>query len=292
MRRILAFPLVRLLLIVLAFALLAAPVLVEARGLHAPWIGVAMGWILSALLLAATLAVEHLTGRASLEAIGLGPRDAVRDLVLGMVIGAALFSLVALELFAGGYYRVTAVHATFALAVAVPLFLGAAILEELLFRGVVFRLVEEWTGTWIALAVSAAIFGLSHAANPGATGISSLAIALEAGILLGAAYVVTRNLWLPIGLHFAWNFFEGPVFGTQVSGREFLQNAVTANLSGPSWITGGSFGSEAGVPAILTCIVVAALFLVRASQLHAIVPPAWRRYAAPSSSADSATASS
>ncbi len=226
--------------------------------------------------------VERFTSGKTLSDVGFAPKHAGRDLVAGAAIGALLFSLVALELFAGGFYRVLKVHPTSDLAVAALLLIGGAVLEELLFRGVIFRLVEEWTGTWIALAVSAILFGLAHAANPGATPVSSIAIALEAGILLGAAYVLTRNLWLPIGLHFAWNFFEGPVFGTQISGHSFLRDAVTAQLTGPSWITGGSFGPEAGLPAIVTCTIAAVLLLVVASRRNEIARPSWRTRASTS----------
>jgi len=276
MKRLLAFPLVRLLLIALLFGVLATPVVFAAKNLHGPWIGIAITWILAALLLAAIVLVERFTSGKTLSEVGFAPKHAGRDLVAGAAIGALLFSLVALELFAGGFYRFVKVHPTWDLAVAALLLAGGAVLEEMLFRGVIFRLVEEWTGTWIALAVSAIVFGLAHAANPGATPVSSIAIALEAGILLGAAYVLTRNLWLPIGLHFAWNFFEGPVFGTQISGHSFLRDAVTAQLTGPSWITGGSFGPEAGLPAIVTCTVAAVLLLVFASRRNEMARPSWR----------------
>ena len=279
MKRFLAFPLVRLLLIALLFCILATPVVFAAKELHGPWIGIAITWILAMLLLAATLLVERFTSGKDLSDVGFAPKHAARDLAAGGAIGALLFSLVALELFAGGFYRILKVHPTPDLAVAALLIIGGAAFEEMLFRGVIFRLVEEWTGTWIALAVSAILFGLAHAANPGATPVSSLAIALEAGVLLGAAYVFTRNLWLPIGLHFAWNFFEGPVFGTQVSGHSFLRDAVTAQLTGPSWIAGGSFGPEAGLPAIVTCTIAAVLLLAVASKRNEIVQPAWRKRA-------------
>ena len=277
MKRLLAFPLVRLLLIALLFGLFATPVVFAAKNLHGPWIGIAITWILAILLLAATMLVERFTSGKTLSDVGFGPQHAGRDLAAGAAIGALLFSLVALELFVGGFYHILKVHPTPDLAVAAVLLIGGAVFEELLFRGVIFRLVEEWTGTWIALAVSAILFGLAHAANPGATPVSSLAIALEAGILLGAAYVLVRNLWLPIGLHFAWNFFEGPIFGTQISGHSFLRDAATAQLAGPSWITGGSFGPEAGVPAIVTCTIAAVLLLVAASRRKEIARPSWSK---------------
>jgi hypothetical protein len=275
MKRLLAFPLVRLLLIGLLFCLLATPVVFASKNLHGPWILMAIAWIMAMLLLAATMLVERFTTGKVLSDVGFGPKHAGRDLAAGAAIGALLFALVALELFIGGFYHVLNVHPTADLAVAALLLFGGAVLEEMLFRGVIFRLVEEWTGTWIALAVSAILFGLAHAANPGATPVSSLAIALEAGILLGAAYVLTRNLWLPIGLHFAWNFFEGPIFGTQISGNSFLQDATTAQLVGPSWITGGSFGPEAGLPAIVTCAIAALVLLVAAARRGEIARPSW-----------------
>ncbi len=277
MKRLLAFPLVRLLLIALLFCLFATPVVFAAKNLQGPWIGTAITWILAILLLAATMLVERFTSGKTLSDVGFGPKHAGRDLAAGAAIGALLFSLVALELFIGGFYHVLKVHPTPDLAMAAVLLIGGAVFEELLFRGVIFRLVEEWTGTWIALAVSAILFGLAHAANPGATPVSSLAIALEAGILLGAAYVLVRNLWLPIGLHFAWNFFEGPIFGTQISGHSFLRDATAAQLAGPSWITGGSFGPEAGVPAIVTCTIAAVLLLVAALRRKEIARPSWSK---------------
>ena len=242
MRRVLAFPLVRLAMIAVAFGVLVTPVVLAARAPHSAWRDVALNWILAALLLAAIVAVERFTVGKSFAEIGLAPRGAFRNLALGAGLGAALFSMVVLELALGGYYRIVAIHVTRDLAIAALLLLPGAAAEELLFRGVIFRLVEEWAGTWIALAVSAVIFGFAHAANPGATWISTIAIALEAGVLLGAAFVVTRNLWFPIGLHFAWNFskarslerkFLGTPSSPTRSARAFgVQRSSRAALSG------------------------------------------------------------
>jgi uncharacterized protein len=278
-RRVFAFPLVRLMLIVLLFGALATPV---ALALHPPftiWRSLAVNWIFVAALLAPAIVVEALTVRKGPAAIGFDPRHAFRDLAFGVLLGAALFSTVVLELAAGGFYRVVGVHVTGDLAIAAVLLIADAVIEELLFRGVIFRLIEEWTGTWIALAVSAAIFGFAHAGNPGATWFSSLAIALEAGVLLGLAFVVTRNLWFPIGLHFAWNFFEGPVYGSQVSGHALLTSALAARVTGPAIFTGGSFGPEAGLCAIVTCLIAAVALLTYAMRRSLIAAPAWRRRA-------------
>ncbi len=278
MSRFLAFPLVRLVLIVMAWGALLAAVV---RLVHTPsttdsiWWTLAINWIAAVLLLAVLILVERLTTGRPPRAIGFDPRKAIRDLAFGVALGAVLFSAVMLELGLSGHYRVTAFHVTPDIAIAALLLVADAITEELLFRGIVFRLIEEWAGTWIALVISAIAFGLLHAANPGATWVSTLAIALEAGVLLAAAFVVTRNLWLPIGLHFAWNFFEGPIYGTHVSGHTFLTNAISAHMSGPALLTGGSFGPEAGLPAIVTCLAAAALLLAYAKRRGSIVPPQW-----------------
>jgi membrane protease YdiL (CAAX protease family) len=291
MKRVVAFPLVRLLLIVVTFAVLIAPVVLainraaahpaSANAARSVWTGIAISWAAALLLLAVLIVIERLTTGRPPRKIGFDPVYALRDLSLGVALGAALFSVVVLELAAGGHYRVTAIHLTPALAPAALLLLADAAAEELLFRGIVFRLIEEWAGTWIALAISAILFGAVHVANPGATWVSTLAIALEAGVLLAAAFVVTKNLWLPIGLHFAWNFFEGPIYGTQISGHAFLTSAIGAQLRGPALLTGGAFGPEAGLPATITCLVAAAVLLVYARRHSLIMSPQWvQRHAA------------
>lgn len=137
-----------------------------------------------------------------------------------------------------------------------------AVAEELVFRGALFRIVEEIAGTWGALVVSGVLFGVLHLVNPHATVWGAVSIAVEAGLLFGAVYAATRSLWLPIGLHLGWNFAEGGIFGTTVSGSAHgPASLLRATVSGPAALTGGEFGPEAGVVAILVCGVPAVLFL-------------------------------
>lgn len=261
MKKILAFPPMRILLIVVPF--LAAIVVTEmvAGKHHGRSSSVLITAVAIVVLVLLTVVVERATTGRGAAAIGFDPTCIARDTLRGAVLGAALFTAVALELAVTGHYRIVAVHPKpalwFAAAIAV---LGAA-LEELLFRGVLFRIVDEWAGLWIALGVSAVLFGLAHASNPGATWISSLAIAVEAGVLLGVAFAVTKNVWFPIGLHFAWNFCEGPLYGAQISGGSFFSSLVTARIDGPAWLTGGAFGPEAGAPAVITCLAAALCLL-------------------------------
>jgi uncharacterized protein len=139
----------------------------------------------------------------------------------------------------------------------------SGVCEELLFRGGVFRITEDMFGTTAALLISAGFFGLVHLGNPHATLLAGIAIAVEAGVLLGAAYAATRNLWLPIGIHIGWNFAEGGIFGAAVSGGMGGHGLFKIPLAGPDWLTGGEFGPEASVVTIAVCSAAGLYFLVR-----------------------------
>jgi uncharacterized protein len=125
--------------------------------------------------------------------------------------------------------------------------------------------------------VSSALFGAAHASNPGATVTSSVAIALEAGVILAAAYVVTERLWLPIGLHAGWNFTEGSIFSMSVSGLSAPSGLIAGSLKGPVILTGGAFGPEASVVAVIVCLCVAVLLFWRAARTGKIKPLGWAR---------------
>lgn len=190
----------------------------------------------------------------------LAADGAIGRFINGAVIGAVLFCAVIATIVFLHAGAITGFAGYGGVAIAFGLALLAGVAEEIIFRGVVYRLLEDGFGTLIAIILSGAFFGLIHAINPGATTASTIAIALEAGVLLAAAYAATRSLWLPIGLHFAWNFTEGGVFGTAVSGgtSHGLFNTV---LNGPISLTGGKFGPEASIPAVAVCLVAALVFL-------------------------------
>jgi membrane protease YdiL (CAAX protease family) len=219
------------------------------------------------------LAVRFMERRPVVE---LERDGAVRGLVVGVLLGVGLFSVVIGVIAALGGYRVVGTGTVGGVVSLFAASLFAGVVEELVFRGVVFRVLEELTGTWWALALSAALFGGLHFGNPGATAWGALAIAIEAGVLLGAAYVATRRLWVPIGLHFAWNFTQGGVFGVTVSGSgEGGEGLLTSRLSGPDLLSGGAFGAEASIFAVLLCLLLAVLFLRIAVRAGRIKPPRW-----------------
>ncbi|MFF7335165.1 type II CAAX prenyl endopeptidase Rce1 family protein [Streptomyces sp. NPDC008150] len=186
------------------------------------------------------------------------PAGLRRGTLYGLVLFCVTIALIAL---CGGYamHGYGSFGGTLAL---LGVMAGAAVTEELLFRGVVFRIVEELAGTRGALIASSLLFGGLHLVNPGATAWGALAIAVEAGLMLGAAYAATRTLWLPIGLHFAWNFAESALFGTTVSGSGGGPTGLVHGVvSGPAILSGGDFGPEASVFSLLVCTVATVLFL-------------------------------
>ena len=235
-----------------------------------------------ALLLAAVMIAAYrwlvriLERRApdELQRVGAG-----RALALGALAGVALFLLVYALLWGMGAATFAGFGGLSGLARAVAVALESAVGEEIVFRGVVFRRLEDTLGTTLALMISAAAFGLIHAGNPGATWVSTLAIALESGVLLALAFAATRSLWLPIGLHFGWNLTEGGVFGAAVSGGQYT-GLIAAPLSGPPLITGGAFGPEASLPALVISLGASAALAGYAVRRGAWRRPRWRLRAA------------
>lgn len=206
----------------------------------------------------------------------LAASGAVGELTVGILVGALLFTATIGILWALGYYRVSGTNDW---TIIVPI-LGAAVTtgvyEEILFRGILFRVIEESLGTWLALMMAAFFFGFSHLFNPNATVVAAIAIALEAGILLSAAYVLTRRLWLAIGIHIAWNLVQGGIFSVAVSGYE-RQGLLQATLSGPNILSGGEFGAEASVFAVAVCLAAGFCFVWRALRRGNFVKPFWKR---------------
>ncbi len=206
----------------------------------------------------------------------LGTATAARDLASGVATGIGLFALVYAILWLLGAVRFRALMGTSGVAAAFAVALASAVGEEIVFRGVVFRLLQGRLGTGAALLLSAAAFALIHAGNRGATWVSTLSVALESGVLLALAYAASRALWLPIGLHFGWNFTEGGIFGAAVSGGRYT-GVIAAPLSGPALLTGGAFGPEASIAALGVCVAASAFLAWRLIRAHAWHPAPWRR---------------
>lgn len=209
---------------------------------------------------------------SELSAAGMG-----RELGTGLLIGAALYTSCVLILIALGMYRIEGLNPWYFVLPAIAMALSSGIFEELLFRGVLFRIVEDWLGSWISLIVSSFVFGFVHLLNPAGTFLGALYISIEAGLLLAAAYMVTRRLWLSIGFHIGWNYTQSAIFSGIVSGGVSDPGLIKSNIKGPAILTGGSFGVESSIIAFLLCTATGIVLLFIAAKRGNVVPPAWRR---------------
>jgi membrane protease YdiL (CAAX protease family) len=200
-----------------------------------------------------------------------------RELGIGLLIGAGLYTACVLILMMLGVYRVEGLNPWNFLLPALVMALSSGTFEELLFRGVLFRSVEDMFGSWVALVVSSLLFGLTHLMNPQGTLEGALFIAVEAGLLLAASYMLTQRLWMGMGFHMAWNYTQSGIFSGVVSGNDATQGLVKSAISGPDLLTGGSFGLESSVLALVLCTFTGIVILVMAVRRGRVVPPWWKR---------------
>ena len=220
----------------------------------------------------ALLAYRWVVGRTEhREPVEVGRDGASRSIGVGLLIGVGMFAVVIGAITVLGGYRIDGWGSVTGGGGLLGLAVAAGTTEELLFRGVLFRIVEQRTGTWIALLLTAVLFGGMHLLNPEATLWGAVAIAVEAGGMLGAAYAATRRLWLPIGLHIGWNFAAGGVFGVTVSGTGASTGLLRGVTSGPVVLSGGAFGPEASLFAVLAGLVMTIAFLVLAHRRGRLV---------------------
>jgi len=188
------------------------------------------------------------------------------DLGLGLVVGAAmilavggveiLFGLVEFS-WGGGSAEKTV---TWGVSLFVVMAIAAAN-EEMMFRGYPFQRLVDAVGPVPAVGLTSVLFGLVHLSNPSVTWISTVNTMLV-GVPFAVAYLRTRTLWLPIGMHFAWNFIQGFVLGLPVSGIVVPESLLRADPRGAVWLTGGAYGPEAGLlaTAIIFAVTVYLLF--------------------------------
>ena len=277
-RQIVDFPLAALVVAVGLFMLANSAAVLIGRLLPAmPTL--ARSAVNAAIAVALVLAVYKLI----IVKLGECPRDdlpargALSGLALGVITGFVLFSaVVGVAALVDVYNVVGRGDARELVKDLIGMTVLTAFMEELLFRGMLFRWIEDFAGSWAALAVTSALFGLAHLFNENATWVSSVAIMVEAGLLLGGAYMLARNLWVPMGLHAAWNFTQGFIFDVPVSGHD-MHGMVQAKLSGPVLLSGGSFGLEASIIAVLLSTPLGAALIVRAARDGRIVDPWWVR---------------
>ncbi|GAA3958793.1 type II CAAX endopeptidase family protein [Streptomyces marokkonensis] len=234
------------------------------------WLSLVVGLASAALaILVYAWVVRRTEHRAAMDVAREG---AVVKTGWGMLIGIGMFGAVIANLYAAGHYEIDGLGSPEGAVGLVGFMAGAAVAEEVVFRGVLFRIIEEHIGTYIALVLTGVVFGLMHLANENATLWGAIAIAIEAGFMLAAAYAATRTLWVPIGVHFGWNFAAAGIFSTEVSGNGASQGLLDTATSGPELFTGGGFGPEGSIHAIGFGVVLTIVFLWLAHRRGNIKP--------------------
>ena len=203
-------------------------------------------------------------------------------LLAGLGMGAALllvcYAVVALP---GGYQIGVVSHIQYGELIRKVFAAGiiAGVSEELIYRGGLYRCIEDVLGTWGGILVSGLAFGLVHLRNPNGSLWAAAAIALEAGLPFGVLYALTRSLWVCIGFHAAWNITQGPLMGVPISGTSAGPSVLQTTTTGPDWLTGGSFGLEASVTTVLLLTLLSVVLGVRLARHGPVVKPLWKRRA-------------
>ncbi len=278
--RALHFPLIRIPLLLLALAPVGAlnfglSVLVLDRlpePIASNQLGIQALFLLPLLIWAYSTFCRKVEGR---EAWEFSSRGAFWEFLAGASISASWIGGLVGVLALAGCYRVVETQGTLTLFNSFFLFGLGSFAQELLFSLVLFRLLEDWLGSWRALLVSALVFAAAHAFNPGTSALSILDLFVGGASYL-AAFIYSRRMWLVWGLHFSWNFFQAGVFGMPNSGIAF-KGLVKPAISGPAWLTGGAFGIEASVLTLTFSVCLAALLLTLSSRHAQILAARWRR---------------
>jgi len=238
--------------------------LLHARGITptAPW----QDAIVCFVLVLAAWPCQWLRRRPYSE-IGLNPSRAwLAELLLGCVLGSLLMLLPAFALaIACGLRWQTNPEGIALVGSNLAQLLAAALGEELFCRGFLFQRLLDGLGMWPAQLIMAAFFVFTHWHNPGMTGATKVLASLNvflASILFGLAFLRTRRLALPLGIHWFANWTQGGLLGLGVSGHATTGLLTPGTMSGPDWLTGGAFGLEASIPGLL-CVLVMTLLLAR-----------------------------
>jgi len=224
----------------------------------------ALGPLAFVFTLLVTWACTRLRGQP-LSSVGLAlDRRWVRQALAGTGLGmAAMLAVTALIAMAGGVrFELDPARSVTALAAGLHVFLFVALFEELLFRGFVFQRLVDGIGAPLALAATATLFALGHGENPGMQGSTQIWAMADLGLgalVFGLAYLRTGSLALPVGLHLGWNWMQGHVLGFGVSGIDHAGWLRPLFQDQPQWLTGGQFGPESSVCAVVVDLVTIAL---------------------------------
>jgi uncharacterized protein len=224
-------------------------------------------------ILLAAWVMTRFVDKRSFTSLGFTPKRIVRDILLGLGIGLGMMVISVAVLWLAGW---ATLQTNVPFSVSVLAIVGIAMLintvtQEVLVRGYIQQTIQPQSGVVLAVIVSAFIFMLLHLGAIKGAPLPAVNL-FAAGILLGVAYAITNNLWLPIALHFGWNFLQGPVLGLTVSGQSVDSGWKVFMLAGPNLFTGGAFGLEGGLVATATTVLGLAALLLLGSKGQMLSP--------------------
>ena len=206
----------------------------------------------------------------------LSRKKFISNAAIGSLTGILLQALIILVIWLAGTFLVVQVNPVSMLIKPFAFALTAGFVAEIMIIGIVFRLLEEQTGTKIAFFIFIVLFAMMHINVKGATSISVMATAIQAGFMLPAAYVFSRNLWLPIFLHFGWDFAEPGIFGGINPSSSLTHGLLTSKIAGNPLFTGGETGPQDSLQSLLLCLLLGIIFLVLAKKKNNLIKPRWQ----------------
>jgi membrane protease YdiL (CAAX protease family) len=208
----------------------------------------------------------------------LSARGFIKNASLGFIIGLLLQTIFIAFIYIAGTYSIIHVNAMSTLITPFTFALTAGFVAEILIIGVLFRLLEQQFGTLLTLLMFVILFALLHINSKGSTALSVAATAIQAGFMLPAAFVFSRSLWLPIFLHFGWDFAEPGIFGGINPSTSFTQGLLSSKIAGSTLLTGGQTGPQNAVQSLLICLLTGALFLWISKQKGYFIRPKWLKH--------------
>jgi uncharacterized protein len=185
----------------------------------------------------------------------------IKNSLIGFTTGLLLQFLFVFVLYLMGYYRILSIHPASDMLPALFPALTAGFVAEIIIRGIIFRILEEKYGTVITICFMILLFAVLHAGGKNSNILTMVATVAQAGFMVSASYVYCRNLWLPIFLHFAWDFAEPGIFGAINPGNRVDKSLFSSELTGPHFLTGGQSGPQNSLQAAVFCLLTGLVFL-------------------------------
>ncbi|MDY7537721.1 type II CAAX endopeptidase family protein [Undibacterium sp. 5I1] len=273
--RILRFPLIRIVLALIAFMLPFLLIQAGSSKLFDDKLFIKLGQLTGALIgyLCYAMYVRKIEQRAVTE---LSLRGLTKEFGVGFLLGSLMVCVTVGIIALMGGFQITATSSWTVILIPLLMHLTIGLVEEILLRGVFFRIVQQSLGSWLALLASAVLFGAMHLVNDNIT-VLGFASITAAGLWLASAFMLTGRLWMCVAMHAAWNFFQGGIFSVAVSGHPVRNGLWISKINGPDWMTGGAFGIEGSAIAFTIVVVVTVGLLYQAARDGRIVQPFWKR---------------